>query len=118
MNFKEIWDEYLNIPLVNDGVPMSVQYEYGDKLEENLDNFLFKKGLVFNEDWKSFDAKGYGWYQVEFFNDLSKDFLNEFIEYTGVSDYEVEYNPAKSDATVKIQFNNLVVNRDYFFTNP
>ena len=43
MNFKEIWDEYLNIPLVNDGVPMSVQYEYGDKLEENLDNFLFKK---------------------------------------------------------------------------
>ena len=67
---------------------------------------------------KSFDAKGYGWYQVEFFNDLSKDFLNEFIEYTSVSDYEVEYNPAKSDATVKIQFNNLVVNRDYFFTNP
>jgi len=106
LSFKELWDEYLEIPFINGGSPTSVQNDYGFKLKSNLDNFLSEKGLVFNTDWKCFDAKGYGVYQVEFFKVLREDFFDDFIEYTGVSDYEVEYNPEKSDATVKIQFNN------------
>lgn len=105
LSFKDLWDEYLDLPKDLGGISSYYQAKYNAKLKENLNDFLKDYDLVYPNDWNCFDAKAYGVFQLEFKEKLSDELLNKLFEYTRIKDYEF-IKSLDPEWPLRIQLNN------------